>query len=257
MSAVRAHTRETVAAIIEARMGSSRLPGKVLLPAAGRPMLEHLVRRVKATPSIDKVVIATTTNAADEPLAELAARLGILSFRGSEPDVMERVLGAARFAGADIIAGVTGDCPLIDPQLVEQTLRLFQINDCDYASNGATAGNARTFPEGTGVQVYRLKTLEHSAAMTVDAQDHEHVTLHMRRNPALFRHVYLPAPPDQHWPELHLSLDEEPDYRFLRAIIEHFDAFNPLFSCRDLVAWLKTQPELVKLNKGVRVREAG
>jgi len=249
--------RETVVAIIEARMGSSRLPGKVLLPAAGRPMLEHLVRRLKAAPSIDKVVIATTVSPADEPLAALAERLGILSFRGSEPDVMERVLGAARFAGADIITGITGDCPLIDPQLVEQTLRLFQLNDCDYATNGVTSGRIRTFPEGLGVQVYRLKTLERSAAMTADAQDHEHVTLHMRRNPGLFRHLYLPAPPDQHWPELHLSLDEEPDYRLLKAVIEHFDASNPLFSCRDLVAWLKTQPDLVKLNKGVRVKEIG
>jgi spore coat polysaccharide biosynthesis protein SpsF len=242
--------RESIAAIVEARMTSSRLPGKVLLPAGGRPMLEHLVNRLRAAPSIDKVVIATTGNDADAPLVALAGQLGISSFRGSEPDVMLRVLEAAQFVDADIIVGVTGDCPLIDPLVTEQVIRLFLNNRCDYATNG----HIPTYPEGLGVQVYRRATLERSLAMTTDTVEHEHVTLHMRRHPELFRHVYLPAPPDQHWPELHLSLDEDADYQLLKAIIEHFGAANPLFSCREMVAFLKSRPDLVALNQAVKVR---
>lgn len=241
---------ECIVAIIEARMTSSRLPGKVLLPADGMPMLEHLVNRLRAAPSIARVVIATTGNAADAPLVALAGRLGIFSFCGSEPDVMQRVLGAAQSVGADIIVGVTGDCPLIDPLVTEQVIRLFLNNNCDYATNG----HIPTYPEGLGVQVYRRTTLERSIAMTTDSVEREHVTLHMRRHPELFRHVYLPAPPDQHWPELHLSLDEEADYRLLKAIIEHFGGANALFSCREIVALLKARPDLVAINWAVKVR---
>lgn len=241
---------ENIVAIIEARMTSSRLPGKVMLPADGKPMLEHLVNRLRAAPSIAKVVIATTGNAADAPLVALAERLGVISFCGSEPDVMQRVLGAAEFVGADIIVGVTGDCPLIDPLVTEQVIRLFRNNSCDYATNG----HIPTYPEGLGVQVYRRTTLERSAKMTTDSVEHEHVTLHMRRHPEVFRHIYLPAPPDQHWPALHLSLDEEADYRLLKAVIEHFGRTNPLFGCRELVAFLKSRPDLVALNRAVKVR---
>ena len=242
--------RESIVAIVEARMTSSRLPGKVLQPAGGRPMLEHLVNRLRATPSIDKVVIATTGNDTDAPLVALAGQLGISSFRGSEPDVMRRVLEAAQSVDADIIVGVTGDCPLVDPLVTEQVIRLFLNNSCDYATNG----HIPTYPEGLGVQVYRRATLARSLAMTADAVEHEHVTLHMRRHPELFRHVYLPAPPDQHWPELHLSLDEEADYRLLKAIIEHFGTANPLFSCREMLVFLKSRPDLVAINQAVKVR---
>lgn len=241
---------ESIVAIIEARMTSSRLPGKALLPAGGKPLLEHLVSRLRAAPSIGKVVIATTGNAADAPLVELAERLGMASFRGSESDVMERVLGAAQSVGADIIVGVTGDCPLVDPLVTEQVIRLFLNNPCDYATNG----HIPTYPEGLGVQVYRRATLERSSEMTADNVEREHVTLHIRRHPELFRHLYLPAPPDQHWPELHLSLDEEPDYRLLKAIIEHFGPGNPLFSCRELVSLLRARPDLVAINSAVKVR---
>ncbi len=241
---------ERIVAIIEARMTSSRLPGKVLLPADGKPMLEHLINRLRAAPSIAGVVVATTGNASDAPLVALAERLGVASFCGSEPDVMQRVLGAAQSVGADIIVGVTGDCPLVDPQITEQVIRLFLNNCCDYATNG----HVPTYPEGLGVQVYRRTTLERSFAMTADSVEHEHVTLHIRRHPEIFRHLYLPASPDQHWPELHLSLDEEADYQLLKAIIEHFGPSNALFGCREIVALMKARPDLAAINTAVKVR---
>ena len=116
-----------IVATIEARMTSSRLPGKVLLPALGRPMLAHLTSRLKSVPSIDEIVLATTVNSTDEVLVEFAEQDGIKVFRGSEEDVMSRVIGAAEFAQADVIVEITGDCPIIDPDLVEQIIRVLCV----------------------------------------------------------------------------------------------------------------------------------
>lgn len=228
-------------------MTSSRLPGKPLLTAAGAPMLEHLVRRLKAVPSIDAIVLATTVNAADAPLVELAARLGIFVFRGDEQDVMQRVIDAAASAGADIVVEITGDCPIIDPEVVEQTIRMFKAHHADYVSNA----HVRSYPDGMDTQVFTLETLKRSAQMTDDPLDHEHVTLHIRNHPEVFTHVHLVAPPEIHWPELGLTLDERSDYELLKKIIEHFDAHNPLFSCLDAVRFLRRFPEFTEINKDV------
>lgn len=229
-------------------MTSTRLPGKVLLPAAGRPLLGHLVERLRQVPSINEIVVATTANAADQPLVDFARKSGVGCFRGSEHDVMDRVLNAGEAAQADIVVNITGDCPLIDPLLTEQTIRMFLNNRCDYATNG----HVHTFPGGYAVQVYRLETLRRSAAMTKDSTEREHVTLHMRRHPEIFSHVYLVAPPDQHWPEIDLSLDEEADYLLLKRIFEHFGDANPYFGCHETVALLKANPEWLAINRHVK-----
>jgi spore coat polysaccharide biosynthesis protein SpsF len=228
-------------------MTSSRLPGKVLLPAAGLPMLEHLVRRLQSVPSIDIIVLATTSNSADAPLVELAERLGIAAFRGDEHDVMKRVVDAAASVHADIVVEITGDCPIIDPEIVEQTIRMFKAHQADYVSNAAV----RSFPDGMDVQVFRLDTLKRSASMTNARLDREHVTLHIRNNPELFTIIHLIAPPELHWPELGLTLDEPADYALLKRIIEHFKDENPLFSCQDVVRFLRQFPEYVQINKDV------
>ena len=242
----------TITATIEARMTSSRLPGKVLLPADGKPMLAHLVARLRQAPSIDCIVLATTTNAADDPLKAFADDVGILCHRGSEEDVMARVIGAAEQADADIVVEITGDCPIIDPGLVEQAIRIFLNNDCDYASNA----HIRSYPDGMDVQAFRLDSLRRSAAMTNAPLDREHVTLHMRRHPDLFRHLHIVAPPNEHWPELGLTLDEEADYRLLKQLIEHFGSANPFFTCREVVAHLRQRPDLVAINHQVRRKGA-
>jgi spore coat polysaccharide biosynthesis protein SpsF len=236
-----------IVATIEARMSSSRLPGKVLLPAAGIPMLEHLVRRLSAVQSIDQIVLATTVNAADEPLVELAERLRIAAFRGAEDDVMQRVIDAAASVNADVVVEITGDCPIIDPEIVEQTIRMFKVHQADYVSNSLVRG----YPDGMDTQVFRLETLKRSAAMTNAPLDREHVTLHICNHPELFTHVHLVAPPEMHWPDLGLTLDERSDYELLKRIIEHFEADNPLFSCLDVVRFLRQFPEFVEINKNV------
>lgn len=234
-------------ATIEARMTSSRLPGKVLLHAAGKPMLEHLVSRLRAVPSLDGIVLATTVNATDDVLEEFSERVGIDCFRGSEDDVMTRVIGAAESVGADVIVEITGDCPIIDPQLVEQTIRMYNANHADYVCNA----QIRSYPDGMDTQVFRLATLKRSATMTDDALDHEHVTLHIRNHPEIFTHLYLVAPPELYWPELGLTLDEPRDFELLKKIIENFVPNNSLFSCLDVVKLLRQNPDWVAINQAV------
>ena len=237
-----------VVATIEARMTSSRLPGKVLMSALGQPMLHHLVARLRAAPSIDEIVLATTTNATDDPLVEFAKKEKIRVFRGSEADVMARVIGAAEFADADVIVEITGDCPIIDPDIVEQTIRMYKSHDAVYASNGII----RSYPDGMDTQVFGLKTLQRSAAMTNDPQDREHVSLHMCKHPELFPQVHLIAPPSLHWPELGLTLDEPADYELIKRIIEYFGESRPLFSCLDVINLLHENPEWVEINSAVK-----
>ena len=213
-----------IVATIEARMTSSRLPGKVMLPAGGKPMLAHLVDRLKAVPSLQEIVIATTVNDADQPLANFASEAGIACFRGSEQDVMERVIGAAESVDADVVVEITGDCPIID---------------------------VRSYPDGMDVQVFALDTLKRSAAMTQSKLDREHVTLHIRRHPELFSHLHVLAPPEIHWPELGLTLDEPKDYELIKQVIENLQADKFLFSCLDAVRLMRSRPDLLGINQEV------
>jgi len=237
-----------IVATIEARMTSSRLPGKVLLPALGQPLLHHLVQRLHAVPSIDEIVLATTINITDEPLVAFADKENIRVFRGSENDVMARVIGAAEFVGTDVIVEITGDCPIIDPDIVEQAIRMYKMHEAAYVSNGII----RTYPDGMDTQVFSLETLRRSAAMTNAPLDREHVSLHMRKHPELFPHLHLIAPPSLHWPDLGLTLDEPTDYELIKRIIEYFGESKPLFSCLDVIRVLHEKPEWVEINRAVK-----
>ncbi len=235
-----------IVATIEARMTSSRLPGKVLMPVEGGTMLQHLVKRLRAVPSLDAIVLATTSNSADDLLEVFASNEQINCFRGSEDDVMQRVIDAASSVNADVVVEITGDCPIIDPQIVEQAIRMFKAHDAAYVSNA----KVRSYPDGMDVQVFRLDTLKKSASLTAERLNREHVTLHIRNHPELFPHLHLVAPPEIHWPELGLTLDEQADYELLRRIIDHFAA-NPIFSCLDVVRLLGKKPEWLEINSAV------
>ena len=237
-----------IVATIEARMRSTRLPGKVLLPAAGKPMLGHLVDRLRRVPSLNAIVLATTTHPDDDVLEAFAQASGLRFFRGSEEDVMGRVIGAAELARADIVVEITGDCPLIDPDLVEQTIRMFLANPCDYASNA----HLRSYPDGMDVQVFPLDILRQTYCRTKDRLDLEHVTLYIRNHPELFRQVHLVAPPSLHRPELGLTLDEPGDYALFLRIFEHFAPRTDSFSCLDVLNLLDAHPDWILLNQDVR-----
>lgn len=241
---------KNIVAIVEARMSSSRLPGKVLLEALNRPMLYHLVQRLKNVKSINEIVIATTISEADQPLVDFCLKNDIRFYRGSEEDVMDRVLSAAIANNADIIVEITGDCPLIDPDLVQQAISIFLANEVDYLANC----HIRSYPDGMDIQIFTVKCLQESSEQTHDKLDREHVTLHIRNNPTKFRQLHIVAPPSLYWPELGLTLDEKDDYKLIKLIFEHFSGCIN-FSCFQILDFLKKFPHLLELNKSV-VRKA-
>ncbi len=237
-----------IVATVEARMGSSRFPGKVLMPVNGVPIIKYLFERLENVPSIDEIILATTINNNDEPLVEFAKNEDIHFFRGSEENVMKRVIDAASYLDADIIVEITGDCPLIDPQIVEQAIQIFLANNIDYVSNG----NVRSYPDGMDTQVFRLETLKQSFNMTTSLLDYEHVTLHIRNNPEIFSHINIIAPPEIYWPDLGLTLDEKEDFELIKKIINYFGTSNKFFSCLDVVSLLKKKPNWIKINKNIK-----
>jgi spore coat polysaccharide biosynthesis protein SpsF len=237
-----------IVSVIEARMTSSRLPGKVLLEACGVPLLHHLITRLRAVDEIDEIVIATTTNATDDVLEKFAIKERVGIYRGSEDDVLGRVAEASAAAKADVVVEITGDCPILDPDITSQVIRTYLHHQGCYVSNN----HFRTYPDGMDTRVFPLAMLQRSGAMTDAPLDREHVTLHIRNNPELFRHVHVIAPPSQHWPGLGLTLDEEADYQLIRRLIEHFQAIKPLFGCRDVVELLREHPDWVSINDAVK-----
>ena len=243
-----------IGAIIEARMSSSRLPGKVLMTAANKPFLLHLVDRLKRVKKIDKIIIATTNNKKDEAIIKFCKKNNISFFRGSEDNVMQRVILAAKKYKLDLITEVTGDCPIIDYRIIDQCLEIFLSNKVDYVTNC----HIRSYPDGMDVQVYKLKTLIKSSKMTKNKLDQEHVTLHIRKNPSIFKTINLMPNRDIYWPELGLTLDEHKDYLLLKKIIEHFyKKKNKLFSCEDVINFLRFNKKIRNINRIVKRKNNG
>jgi spore coat polysaccharide biosynthesis protein SpsF len=199
---------------------------------------------LRSVSNIDEVVIATTTNREDDILVELASNLGIRFFRGNEDNVFDRVIQTAKFAGADTVVEITGDCPLLDPVLVEQMVQIFRFNSIDYLSNCEPP----SYPTGMEIQVVSLQALMKSYQMTDSALDREHVTLHIRKHPEVFRQMHLIAPLGLRFPELSVTLDESEDLEVIKAVIENLETLNPLFGCEEIVQFLNQNQDIAKLN---------
>ena len=237
-------------ATIEARMTSSRLPGKVLLPCQGQPMLALMVERLRQVPSLDGIVIATTINATDDPIQDLCDRLGVGCWRGSEDDVLSRVLDAATHFGADVIVETTGDCPLIDPGIVQACVTRYRQLGVDYLSNVLERG----FPIGMDTQVFATRILADVAARTQDPVDHEHVSLYIYRHPELYTLANVAALPHQCDPELRLTLDTAQDLELITKIFDALYPTNPRFNLDDILAVLKANPHWRDINGHVAHR---
>lgn len=240
-----------IVSTIEARMTSTRLPGKILKPILGRPVLEFLIERLQHVALIDEIVVATTTNSTDDPIVNLCTRLDIKYFRGSEEDVLIRVLNAAKSASADIIVEITGDCPLIDPTIIEDCLKSFLDGNYDYVSNTIE----RSYPDGLDVQVFPVSVLEEVNFLTKDPIDHEHVSLYIYKHPERYKLKNLKANGDLFWPELGITLDTQEDYELISDIFEELYPKNPRFSALDIVKLLHDKPELLEINRHIKRKE--
>ena len=236
--------------IIEARMGSSRLPGKTLVPILGRPMLERMIERLQRSQRMDEIVVATTTEPEDAAIEELTRRLGVGCFRGSSEDVLDRVLRAAQTYEADVIVETTGDCPVIDPAVVDRVVETFASGGYDFVSNVLEW----TYPRGLDVKVFPTRVLAEVAELTRDPADHEHVSLYIYEHPERYRLRNVAAPPDACRPDLRLTVDTEEDLALIRTIYESLYPRKPDFDIFDIVELLDAQRELVALNAEIEQR---
>ncbi|MBF0285827.1 MAG: glycosyltransferase family protein [Magnetococcales bacterium] len=239
-------------ATIEARMSSTRLPGKVLRPILGRPMLQWLVERLQRAQTLDGVVVATTVNPADDPIAQLAERLGIGCFRGSEEDVLDRVLRTAQAHHADVIVELTGDNPLIDPRLVDHVVEIYRARGVDYVSNCM----AKTYPLGMNVQVFSTAVLAETARSTDDPADHEHVSLYIYEHPERFSLHNVASGLAEEWSDVRLTVDTLEDFELVSRIVEALHPTQPDFGLPEILQLLEREPTLRAINAGVAQKKA-
>lgn len=236
-----------VVVTIEARMSATRLPGKVLFPIVGLPALGFLISRLKQASMIDEIVVATTENSVDAPIEAWARTLGASVFRGSETDVMGRVLGAARSVKADVIVELTADNPLIDPKVIDHAVECFVSQNIDYLSNVTH----RTYPLGMDTQVFSTRVLEDAYSRTQDPVHLEHVSLFIYRNPSIYRLSTFQASDECHRPDLRLTMDTIEDYQVIVSCAEACTQLNPNFGLEELIRFCDRSPEITALNNEV------
>jgi spore coat polysaccharide biosynthesis protein SpsF (cytidylyltransferase family) len=234
--------------IVQARTGSTRLPGKVLADLAGAPALIRLFERLKRVGGGPRIVLATSALPADDPVAELARQTpGIDLWRGPEQDVLKRYADAARHFDLDPVIRITGDCPLIEPDTIEAVLARFGSGAFDYADNLVP----RTFAHGCDVQVVSRKALEIADREAVAADEREHVLPFVNRRPERFAAVHVTRDGTP-CPELRITLDYPEDLVLIRAIYERLYTANPAFGLEDILALRAAEPALFEVNAARR-----
>ena len=242
-------------AIIQARMSSTRLPGKVLLDIApGKTILACMLERVAASKEIDKTVIATTTNPKDQVLVDYLEKTGQPYYVGSENDVLDRYYQAALAHGAkqgDIIVRMTSDCPIIDPKVIDETIRFFKSGDFDYASNNL---EPYTYPDGMDTEVFSFDTLEKAWKEAINTSHREHVTFYMWKNPSMFK-IGQYVNPQKDNAGYRLTIDYKEDFELLQAVYTALYPKNNLFTIKEITDFLDANPDIKNLNTEV-VRNA-
>jgi spore coat polysaccharide biosynthesis protein SpsF len=234
-------------------MSSSRLPGKVLAAVHGVPALERLLTRLRASKLVDDIVLATTTSSADDVLFEWSLTTGVMCHRGSEDDVLARVVDAQRMMRSDVTVEVCGDCVLIDPCIVDRTIERFLQNDCDVA----TTTRISSYPLGQAVQVFRTDDLEDVATRIHDPAVREHVSLYFYEHPERYRVTYLSAPEGWNAPDVRTHIDYEEDLQFVSELCRRLEPkHGPLFGVPEMLRLLHESPELRMINSSCAERSA-
>ncbi len=242
-----------IVSTIEARMASTRLPGKIMKEILGRPMLELLIERLKRAKKVDEIIVATTVNPEDEVVTRLAERVGVKWFRGSSEDVLDRVLQAAKFCKADVIVEMTGDCPLLDPEIVDMMVSKFLAGKgkYDYVANVIK----RTYPRGLDTQVFPVAVLQEVSRMTQDPADRENVSLYIYEHPEKYRLLNVEAPPEIARPDLRLTVDTEDDLRLVREIFATIYPKKQNFTSLDVIKLIDANPALKMVNVHIQQKK--
>lgn len=241
-----------IAVVIQARMGSSRLPGKVLMDIAGKPMLWHVVDRVKRSMKINFIIIVTSINENDHPILKLSKDMGVKTFAGSEDDVLDRYYQAAKKYKVDVVVRVTSDCPLVDPDLIDMFIGYYLDNEKDYDYVGI--GKHSLCPNGIGCEVFSFRALEKSWLESKWLSEREHVTPYIWKNEKIFS-IGRPLKPKKDLSKLRWTVDEERDLKFVREVYNELYQEDKFFSTKDVLELLKRKPELIKINQDITRNE--
>jgi len=231
-----------IVAIVQARMGSTRLPGKVLAPVCGKPMLERQLERVRRSRMVERLVVATSEGPEDDAVAEAARGAGCDSYRGSLEDVLDRFTAAARHYEATDVVRLTADCPLSDPELVDDVLRVHLASGADYSSNVLEP----RYPDGLDVEVLRADALERAWREAVAPHDREHVTPYLLHHPERF--LLRSVQGGEDLSRLRWTVDHPEDLAFVRAVFERLLPEDPSFGWREVLELLEREPRLAAAN---------
>jgi spore coat polysaccharide biosynthesis protein SpsF len=239
-----------VVGIVQARMGSTRLPGKVLEDIAGKPMLLWVVERVRRAETVDSVVIATTTEAGDDQVVKCCEENGIPFFRGENEDVLQRYLSAAREFRADVVLRITADCPLMDPKVIDKTVDAFleHYPEVDFVSNRGSDRIRRTYPIGMDVEVMTVGALERAGREATKDFQREHVTPFLYQQAGSLRTLSVDS--DGDYGSLRWTVDTAEDLAFVRQIYSRFPGQED-FGMQEILDLLAREPDLAKINAGV------
>jgi spore coat polysaccharide biosynthesis protein SpsF len=240
-----------VAAIIQARVGSTRLPGKVLKKVLGKTLLEYQIERVKRAKAIDEIIIATTTKESDDQIVQLCQQLSIPYYRGSEEDVLSRYYEAATKFNVDVVVRLTSDCPIIDPNVIDKVVEHYLENKdrYDYVSNTLT----RTYPRGLDTEVMSYEVLKRVHEEAKELVYREHVTAYIYHHPDQFRLCNVSNEKDEskhRW-----TVDTEEDFLLIKNILETLYPINPLFTLEDVIQILRDKPEWVEINAHIEQKK--
>jgi spore coat polysaccharide biosynthesis protein SpsF len=239
--------------IVQARMTSTRLPGKVLKPVLGKTLLEYLVERLRRVRLADDIVIATTTNDTDQPIVDLCKKLGVAVTRGSEHDVLARYYEAARMHEAEVIVRVTSDCPAIDPAIVDKVIGFYRDHgkEYDYVSNSLE----QSYPYGMAVEVFPFKSLELAYREAKAEPEREHVSPFLYTRPERFRIGQVLHHEDLSYHRW--TVDTPEDFELIRRLLEALYPVKPEFDMADVLALLEKHPDWVEINSHVRQKKLG
>ena len=238
-----------IIATVEARMTSTRLPGKVLASLNGEPVLQVLLERVKKATSLDGLVVATTSNAADDAIVDMVNKLGFSVYRGSEEDVLGRVLGAAQENNADVLVQLTGDNPLIDPKLIDEVIDLFKKQNADFAANRLPPPYHRTYPIGLDVEVVSFKALERAWKEAELKFEREHVMPHLYTREGRFNVAILDAESDHG--DYRWTVDTPEDLRFVRELVSQMKC-GLMLGWKGILDFVEANPELQQINAAIQ-----
>ena len=242
----------TIAAIIQARIGSTRLPGKVMYPLDGRHVLDHVVTRVASSDMVDDTIVATSTSSADDVIEDYASKFGAEIVRGSESNVLARFESAIEAYEPDIVVRVTADCPLLSPEFIDMAIRRIR----DYGAEYVSAGIDRTFPRGVTCEAFSTESFERIRSNASEPHHREHVTPYYRENPEEFKLFNLTSNAvfDEPWlqnrTDLRLTLDEPADYQLIETVYREVE-YDEVLDIRDAIKYVD-ENSLDTINKNVR-----